>query len=204
MEDKDRFVDKLLDSALAHRREAEPRAGLETRIMEGVRAAAGERDARTKVWKLWVAAAATTAVVVMSVAIYVANRSHSPASQTSQASKTVPPPSPRETFTANSGATPETGTAPTVTEQKQIERRVRKPPRHVEAHRWPSQFPTPAPLTPEEKALVQYVQETPPEVLAASFFPQLLESQPTEINPVKIPPIKIQPLTVRTPGEELQ
>jgi hypothetical protein len=204
MEDKDRFVDELLNSALAHRRGAEPRPGLEGRILERVRAAAGERDAGRKVWKLWLAAGATAAVVLTSVAIYVAKRSHSPAAQTSQASKTVPAPPAREALAANSATTPRAGTATTNDEPQPIARRGRKSLRRIETPRWPSQFPTPAPLTEEQKALVQYVRETPPKVLAEPTLKAEPMVQRVEIKPLEIPPLEIQPLAVGSTKEEIQ
>ena len=106
MEDKNRFVDELLDSALLQHRAAQPRPGLEGRILERVRATAGEEIARAKAWKLRIAAAATVAVVMMFVAIRVARRPYSPAVQTSKANKTVPAPAPKEILAANSGTTP--------------------------------------------------------------------------------------------------
>ncbi len=203
MEDKDRFVNELLDSALAQQRAAKPRPGLEGRILQRVHATASERSHGRKTWRLW-AAAAATAVVAVLIAIRVANRPHNPAPQISQAGNAVSAVSPTETLKAISKPSPATRPATKVVEPKRTARNEGKSSRRVETHHWPSQFPTPAPLSPEEKVLVRYVQETPPEVLAASLFPQLLESQPTEIKPVKISPIEIQPLTVRTPGEELQ
>jgi hypothetical protein len=191
MGDKNKFVDELLDSALAQQRAEEPRAGLEARILGHVCAAAGEREARTKVWKLWIAAAAT-AVVVTFVAIYVANRSHRPAVETSRAVNTVPSTSPKEILTANSGATPNARAAPSVHEPKLTARRERKPLRHIEAHHWPAQFPTPAPLTEEQRALVQYVRETPRQVLAEPILKAELTVQHVEIKPLEIPPLEIQ------------
>lgn len=204
MEDKNRFVDQLLDSALARHRAEEPRPGLEGRILERLRATASEKIAGAKAWNLWIAAAATVAVVMMFVAIRVARRPYSPAVQTSKANKTVPAPAPKEILAANSGTTPEAGNTATVIEPKRIARHENKLSHRVEAHHWPSRFPTPAPLTAEQKALVQYVRDTPPQVLEASLLPHLSESQPTEIKPVKFSSVQIQPLTVIKPGEELQ
>lgn len=203
MKDKDRLIDELLDSALAHHRAAQPRPGLEGRVLERVRATAGEEVAGGKAWKLWVAAAATV-VVVMFVAIGVANRSHSPAVETSEVLNTVPATSSRQILTANSGAIPKAGNPTTVVEPKQIAHRDSKPSRRARVPHWPSQFPTPAPLTAEEKALVQYVRDTPPQVLEASLFKQKSEDRPIEIRPLKIAPLEIQPLSVASSGEQLQ
>jgi hypothetical protein len=191
MGDKDQFVDELLDSALAHRRGAAPSAGLEARILEGVRSAVSKQGREWRAWKWW-AAAATAAVVVMFVVIRVANRSHSPAPQSSQAVRAVPAPTPEEILTANSGATPKAERATNVAEPKQVERRGRRPSRRIETPHWPSQFPTPAPLTEEQKALVQYVRETPAQVLAEPILKTELTVQHVEIKPLDIPSLEIQ------------
>lgn len=201
MEDNDRFVDELLDSALAQHRDAEPRPGLEGRIVAHVRAA-GQQSSKTR--KLWMAVAATAAAVVALVAIRVANRTHSLAPQTSQAVNAVPAPSPTETLKVNTERTPAAGTATKVVEPKRKVRGERKPLRRVQAHHWPSQFPTPAPLTAEEKALVRYVQETPPQVLAASLFKEKFLDQPVEMKSFKITPPSIRTSSVGSPKEEIQ
>jgi hypothetical protein len=201
MANKDRFVDELLESALAHRRDAEPRAGLETRILKHLRTAESERGSRKG---LWIAGTATAAAVVMVAAFYVARRPTSTAVKTSQAVNAVPAPSPKETLTANSEPAMKAGPATTVVARTRIVRREKKPSHGVDEHHWPSQFPTPAPLSREEKALVRYVQETPPHVLGESLFKRLAESQPTEIKPVMIAPIEIQPFIVGEATGELQ
>jgi hypothetical protein len=201
MEDNDRFVDELLNSAMAHNRDEEPRAGLEGRILAHVRATATARSAAKKAWRLWAAAAATAAVLVLA-AIFAANHVHRSVPQTSQAANTAPVAPPAETLKANS----ETAAASVTkaVEPTQIARRVRKPLRHVEAHHWPSQFPTPAPLTPEQRALVQYVQQTPPQVLAASTLKPEATVQRVEIKPLEIPRLEIKPLALGLVGKELQ
>ncbi|TAM84741.1 MAG: hypothetical protein EPN47_01100 [Acidobacteria bacterium] len=204
MGNKDRFVDELLDSALANQRAAAVRPGIEARIMDRVRAAAGDEIAAGTAWKLWVAAAATIAVVMMIAVIRLANRSHGPAGETSQAVNAVSSTSRKETLAANSGANPKAGTATTALKLAQIEHPVRKSSRQAEAHYWPAQFPTPAPLTAEQKALVQYVRETPPQVLAEPILKAELTVQHVEIKPLEIPPLEIQPLALGAGHEEMQ
>ena len=203
MEDKDRFVDELLDSSLAHRREAAPRPGLEARILELVRSTASAERAGGMAWKWW-AAAATAAVVVMFVMIRVANRSHRPVPQTSRAANAVPAPSPGETLKAIAEPTPVADPATKVAQPKRIARHESKPSHRVEAHHWPSQFPTPAPLTEEQKALVQYVRETPAQVLAEPVLKAELTVERVEIKPLEIPPLKVRPLSSQPPREEVQ
>lgn len=204
MKDKDRFVNQLLDSALAHHRAADQRPGLEARLLDGVRATAGEEIAAAKTRRLWIAAAATAAVFMTLAVIRVANRAHSPAVESSQAANVIPSTSPEQKLTANSGTTPnDIGAAPVV-KPKRTAHRESRPVRQVEAHHWPSQFPTPAPLTAEQKALVQYVRETPPQVLTAFLSRVEALDQPVEIKPVKIVPLEIQPLSAGSNKEKLQ
>ncbi len=202
MEDKDRFVDELLDSALAHHRDAEPRAGLEGRILAHVRTAQATRS-RTNAWKLCLAAAAATAAVLALVAIYEANHTLRPVPQASQAANTAPAPSPTESLKANLEPAPAAASVTKVVEPPQIARRERKPPRHVEAHHWPSQFPTPVPLSAEEKALLQYVHEASPEMLAEPPLMEQATLRAIEIKPLKIKPLKIKPLELGTPHDEI-
>ncbi|HXH48310.1 MAG TPA: hypothetical protein VNM47_02970, partial [Terriglobia bacterium] len=171
--------------------------------LEGVRAAGSERGREWRAWKWW-AAMATAAVVVAFVVIRVANRSHSPVPQTSQAANAVPAPSPRETLKAIAEPAPVAGPATKVAQPKRIAHREGKPSHRVEAHHWPSQFPTPAPLTPEEKALVQYVRETPAQVLAEPILKTELAVQHVEIKPLEIPQLEIEPLALGPAGEEFQ
>ncbi len=195
MENNNKFVEKLLDSALLHRTKPEPAPGLEARILERVRADAGEQSDRKKLWKFWVAAVAAGAAVAMITMIYVANRSHSPAANTTQAGNAVPAPAPGEKPAANTEATLQPRSKGVVAAPMQAARHERKPTHRAETPHWPSQFPTPAPLSPEEKALIQYVRDTPPQDLAASYPQQEAESESFEIKPLEIAPLDIPPLS---------
>jgi hypothetical protein len=202
MEDKDQFVDELLDSALAQQRGAEPRPGLEGRILERARAAGSMPSSSRKRWIIGPGVAA--AVVVMVAAIHVTHRPHSPAIHTPQAGNIVPASAPRNTLTASSRTTPEKATAAMVPDSKQLVRRVRKSSRRVEAHRWPSQFPTPRQLSPEEEALVQYVRNTPPQVLAKPILKADFTVQRVNIKPLKIAPLEMRPLSLGSKQGEMQ
>ena len=200
MQDKDQFIDELLDSALAHQPGAEPRAGIEGRILSHVRAAT-KQSSRTR---LWLASAATAAALVMFLAIFVERRSHQPAVQSPQVSKAAPLIQPKETLSAKIEPAPKAGTAPTSIATKRTAHRDRKPSHGVEARHWPSQFPTPAPLSPEEKTLVQYVRETPSQILAEPILKAEFTVQHVEIKPLEIPPLEIKPLTEVPAKEEIQ
>ena len=198
MEDKNRFIDQLLDSALAHQRGAEPRAGFEARIVESVRAAGRERARAGERWtrpvKLWVAIAATAAVIVAFAAIHVTNRPQSPAVQTSRVSHAVPAPPANERLTANSETTPQPGTTTVIEQSRRIVNHERKTSRRIKAVHWPSQFPSPAPLSNEQKALLQYVRDTPPEVLAKPLLKKDWTTQRVQLEPLQITPLEVSPL----------
>ena len=201
MEDKDRFIDELLDAALARQHNAEPQAGVETRILERVRTSATGQSSRRRAWVVVTAVAAAAFLVVM---VRVANRSHSPAVQTPQISKVVPSPQPNERLAASSETARQPGSRRAITTTERTEHHQRKTSGRTVARHWPSQFPTPTPLSPEERALVRYVQETPPQVLAASLFKEQSVEQPLEIKPLKIVPLEIRPLSLGSKQEEMQ
>lgn len=202
MEDKNKFVDELLDSALAHQPKPEPGHGFEAHIVGSVRAHADEQSARKKPWKFRAAAVATAIAVLVIAAIYVATRSHGPALKLStQAGNAVPAPAPSKNPPIKAEATPQPGSKEVVAANHGAARRETKPAHRAKAPHWPSQFPTPAPLSPEERTLIQLVRDTPPKVLAAlSKQP----SQSVEVKPLKIPPLEIKPLAAGTAEEAMQ
>ncbi|MEJ2010185.1 MAG: hypothetical protein P8Z30_18860 [Acidobacteriota bacterium] len=196
MEDKKQFVDRLLDSALAHRQKTEPRPGLEVRILENIRTADRQNAQAHWSWAPrttgWVLVAAV--VVVVAAVVYVAYLGRGPAVQTPRASQTVTVQPQNKELAASPEATPKPRRVAPVLKAKQAAQEVGPKPRRTEAHRWPAQFPTPAPLTPEEKALMRYVEETPAQVLATPVLKKEAAIQPVEIEPLKIPPLEIKPL----------
>jgi hypothetical protein len=202
MEDKNQFIDELLDSALAHRRGAAPEPGLEARILEGVRAAARKRPSRGALWnfpaKGWMTVAVAAAVISVVAFVRMAERQRTPAAGTSQAvnahamNNNLP------------SATPSATALATIVEPKPTPPSERPKPRRIEAPRWPAQFPTPAPLSPEQKLLIQYVRETPPQVLATPLLKEQSSIQPLEVKPLKIQPIEIKPLELGSTQEEIQ
>jgi hypothetical protein len=198
MEDKNKFIDELLDSALAHQRKAVPCPGLEARIMERVRAASNQRPSGGELWNLsgkgWIAVAVTAAVVIIIVFARVADRQHAPAARTPQADNAVSTRASNKNLVASREASPSASTMATIISPKHPPPRQREQLRRIKAAHWPAQFPSPAPLSKEEKALIRYVQETPPQVLGASLLEQQSSTEAVEIKPLEIPPLEIQPL----------
>lgn len=204
MENRERFINQLLDSALIHQQRAEPRTGLEARILERARTAANERENRKRLWKFWVAAGAAATLIVLVVAAQVANQSQRSAVLTSKVSRAVSVPTSKEKLTASTKTTPELGKATAVLGQKHAAHRQSKPSRGFEAKHWPSQFPTPAPLTKEEKLLIEYVRNTPPQVLSEPLLKKEAAIHPLEIESLKISPIEIKPLAPRATRKEFE
>jgi hypothetical protein len=188
-QDKDRKLDNLLDSMLARYSDAQPRPGLETRVMAQLREQAG----RKKSWKWslrWTCAGAMAAALVTVVFIVRLERPiespeppvfHADWSLLHHSDPSViqPPPASSSVTTAQRN-----GHAPQ--------------PRHQElavaADTRPDVFPTPAPLSDQEKLLLRYLARTARHEIVAQSHPDepvetaepfLLQIQPptrTEFN----------------------
>jgi hypothetical protein len=157
-------LDQLIDSALAGYSDAEPLAGLEERVLERVRLA----RKRKHIWWGWVAAAIAAAAVVF----VMADRPRPVQPLVGQAVRPAVGPLPD---------------APAQT-QRQAEGPVPHEPRNPAIRRKlpkRDQFPTPAPLTSEERALLQLARLHPEEL------PPTGELKPIEIVPIEITPLRI-------------
>ncbi len=175
MRDKERFVEDLLEASLERHYRAEPRAGLEARILAGI--AARERVVRRR-W-LWTFAAATAAVAVTVLALHGLRRPPAPVPTVSQAAAPKPQPPVTFTFTGPKPSAPHTA--------REGVRRIAA----AEPSR-PAQFPTPRPLTDSEKLLLVYTEVVPKKVLATPPTPPL--SQDLDISELNIAALDIKPL----------
>jgi hypothetical protein len=161
-------LDHMLDDALARYSGAEPLAGLEERVLHRVRA--GEITRRRPVG--WAVAFALAAALLLVAIITKTPRN--------------PAPKPRDTARAE---------IPVIVEQPRIASQHRRS--RVVARRAPSplpkqeQFPGPAPLTAEERALRNFVERDPAQ--AQQVFAQLRKrtNDPIEIQPIQIAPLRI-------------
>jgi len=146
--DKDRFVDELLDASLRQYRSEEPRSGLETRILAGARAS--ERAAQPRGTWMWVLGAATAGLAVVAVILSLPRPrpALAPSAAPRAATKPASPPiAPRAAAT--------------------VPMTVRGGSRVTVAARRPEQFPTPTPLSQEERLLLLYVKTADESGLAA-------------------------------------
>lgn len=172
----DQFLDKLLDATLERARGAEPRPGLEGRVMARLRAERAAQSPFTWTWRL-VAGLAALVVVAMTLRMLMrygstprprgtapslVSQSHGPEAASPPASTVVSRPA-----APNSAAPP----------QPAGRAHRRSAPRHERRVRWergsvhlasaePKQFPSPSPLSEEERLLLR-AKDAPPSVLVA-------------------------------------
>ena len=175
--DKQMQIDDMLDSLLANYSSAEPRPGLEARILANLRDAES-REASRGWWKvkwLW-AGAALAAAIVAGVVIggkrHVAPPAHTVA-QTAQPA--VPQPvlqQPSVQQPAIQSSAPEAvGATGTIHHRRKVLAPV--PPHNATLARSqrPAVFPTPTPLSEQEKLLLSYYNRTPREEVIAQSQP---------------------------------
>lgn len=164
-QEKDKRMDEMLDSLLANYSSAEPRPGLENRILANLRDAE-EKEAAHGWWNfkwLWVGGVAA-AIIVAAVLISGQHRVAPPTNVVIRTSQ----PAPQEGIQSH---------APAVRNET-----VRIRPRKSLAHTRPQNatlalserpavFPTPTPLSEQEKLLLSYLAGTPREEVVAQSHP---------------------------------
>ena len=168
--DEDRFADELLDASLRKYRSEEPRAGLETRILAGARAA--ERAAQRRGTWVWVLGAAAAGLAVVAVVLSL------PRSRPAL----VPSPAP---LAATKPASPPLGPQAVSTVPKTVR------PHVTLAARRPEQFPTPMPLSEQERLLLLYVKAADQSGLAAQA------NQSGKDQSLEIPELSIAALDIK-------
>jgi hypothetical protein len=184
-QERDRAAEQWLDDAIGHLRDVGPRAGLETRVLAGLRAHAEEGRRR---WQ-WVLAGSAAAVLVIALVASRPRTRHS-----------TP-----EIVQQNPPAQNQVASSPAVAKIKQA---AKKSPRIGEfrevnvasAGQSPAvrpaveardvTFPSAAPLNEQGRLLQVYLRRTPPQQLAlvAAREPSLksLESEDLNIAPLQI------------------
>jgi len=194
MKHNDEF-DKVLHDALAEYREAEPLTGLEQRVLRRVRSHVDRRQKLLWRWSAPTAAAAALAIVVWIGITARARHELAPAAVAQKGPAAAepqrkPPESTAKHYAAlNSETVVKTARSrqPHVPASSQVVSLQREPMRE--------QFPTPAPLTSDERTLLALVQMHPAAL-------QELPADDTD-NEIAIAPIAIKPLveTADSQGE---
>ena len=160
---KDRQIDEMLDSLLANYSSAEPRPGLETRILANLQGAAGN-ESSAGWWNFkWIWAGMVAAAIVMAVVLI--NGRHRVAPPTNvmvKIDQPVPQPeiqphepiAPKETARIHRRRT----SAPTLPQNATLAVSQR-----------PANFPTPVPLSEQERMMFSYLENTPQEIIVAQL-----------------------------------
>jgi hypothetical protein len=162
-------LDRVLDGALAKYAAAEPRAGLDERVLANLRAEQARVPER--VWWRWSVAGALVALVV--VALAVAWRSGRPHAPVIANHPPTPAPSVQQAgtrATSNGGAIRRT----------QVPRS--RPRVEIAANPQLDQFPSPRPLSEEEQLLVRYVHEFPEEAVLIAKAQAESEKEIEQLN----------------------
>ncbi|HET9180742.1 MAG TPA: hypothetical protein VFP59_01310 [Candidatus Angelobacter sp.] len=170
--DREKQLDRLLDSLLSQYSAAQPRPGLETRVLAQI-AECCERKQAGSGWRRWligagIAGSAVAVAIVMLV--FRAEQGHSPTpslannthtEQPQQSSKTVQVP-PTIPATRRKVAAQHTVAHPK-TEKKNREFET------LAVSQRPAVFPTPVPLTEQERLMFSYVENTPQSEVVAQI-----------------------------------
>jgi len=191
MKNEDEF-DGMLSEALRDVREAEPRVGIEGRVLAGARAKCEERRVR---WWKWAVAAA---VVIVTALVW------SVKDRWQVAEMRLPNTVPHESRSLPQTASTETireimkGNGPQAVSIKELRARRPKMSSQVQAASAKAPFPTPVPMTEQEKALM----------LLARNYPQVLVGVNVEreqkVQRLDIAPIEIEPIEIGGSGEKEQ
>jgi len=176
MDDRqNRFVDELLDASLRNYTSAPPRPGLESRVLAGVRA----RQQTARRHAAWGVGLAAVAAWVTLLVVHRPRPHPAPLPVIANASPNISAPSVAKV------TLPAQPTMP------------RRPPRTAPPGRMdtrPQQFPTPRPLSEQEKLLLAYVQSLKASSAASLQMTEESSEHDLEIPPLSIAEIKIEPL----------
>jgi hypothetical protein len=191
MDNKDlnQFIDDLLDAGLARYSNVTPRPGLEGRMLANVRA---ERERNS--WFLWagmLAAGAVAAIIVVGV-FDLARSIGRPASPLAATTRQSAP-----QVVASLPAV-EPALPPPPSRQAAKERVPRIVAETARQETRLDVFPSPQPMTEQEKLLLEYVRRNSPEVLSASA------ADSTAIQEVKIKELRITPLVAEQNETQLR
>jgi hypothetical protein len=163
--DKQMQIDEMLDSMLANYSAVEPRPGLETRILANLRETPKKQTAQGW-WNFkWVWAGMVAAAIIVA-AVLISGRRH------------VTPPTNVVVKTNQPAPQPEIQPHAPAARQETARVHRRKPPvptlpqdATLALSERPAIFPTPTPLSEQEKLLLSYVAGTPREEVIAQSHP---------------------------------
>jgi hypothetical protein len=179
----DRELDQLIDAALPSYSAAEPQPGFEHRVLR--RAFAEPRPKRTLLWAwaLAVPIAACLLVFLFFAGWHNSHRSVLEATATTAPAATAA--SPRETPATESFPSPRRRSIPRTLSTHPSTTRETLPKEEV--------FPSPSPLTSEERAAIALVRDP-------AQMPRQIDTAGVEISPIHIAELQIEPIA---PSDDL-
>lgn len=181
---QDHFVGELLEATLKRLGGEEPRAGLELRVLAGVRSRQGAARRRRMVWTLAACAGMVAAIVL------VLHSTHAPGRHR-VASASLPQQTPKPL--ASSGSADSRFWSPRLAQAPRQKPRTPKP--GIRATKRPEQFPTPMPLTEQEKLLMAYFDKaTKPDAVVGATATNEAPVTDLRIPGIEITPMEIKPL----------
>jgi len=185
---RDQFVDELLEASLKQYRGEEPRSGLEMQILAGIRTWQRAARRRRLVWAMALCAGMLAAIGL------VLHSAHAPSRQrVTSASGAHRAPLQAAKPPASPGSADSRLGSPRLVQRRVKERRTTTPGDRAAWPSGPEQFPTPMPLTEQEKLLLAYVSKvTKPESAVETN-----EKDEAPITELRIPAIKIAPLEIK-------
>jgi hypothetical protein len=185
----DQFVDELLEAALKRYGGEGPSAGLEMRVLAGVLSRQGAARRLRLVWALAACAGILAAIVLVLHSARAPRREPViSASAPRQAAKPA----------ASSGSAGSRSASPRLVQGPREKPRTPKPGVLATKPSRPEQFPTPMPLTEQEKLLLTYfANTTKPDLLAETNKAE----GAAEISNIKVAPLEIEPLDDSESGQ---
>jgi len=183
---RDPFLDELLEASLKQYRGEEPRSGLEIRILAGVRSRQRATRRRGLVWA--VAACAGILAAVILALHFPPTRYRQPLPLASGAQRA---PLQAAKPSAMPGSADSRFRSPRLVGGPKEKPRTPKP--GVPASKRPEQFPTPFPLTEQEKLLLVYLNKATKTNLVA----ETNQTDETPVSDLEIPTINIAALEIK-------
>jgi hypothetical protein len=178
-------LDQILDDALVEYRQAEPLAGLEDRVLQRVKS---QTERARQSWWHWNAIAAAAAVLAIAAWIGFGGRARHEAPAPVAQEQTLPAgsyPRAKETHIAKEPSKDKSMAAPKTVPYR-IARAAAPTQATAQSATVGDQFPSPAPLKPEERMLLALAQTHP------EFLGKL--SRNDDDQEISIAPIHIKPL----------
>ncbi|HEY1938896.1 MAG TPA: hypothetical protein VGJ33_13260 [Candidatus Angelobacter sp.] len=166
-QEKDKQIEEMLDSMLAMYSSTEPRPGLETRILANLQSTAA-REVSNGWWNfkwLW-AGAVMAAVIVLGVLI----SGHHHAMPTDKTIVRTQEPTPLQTQ-AQQNSVAQAGHTISIIHRPKKDVPAKPEDKTLALNQRPQTFPSPAPLSEQEKLLLSYYAGTPREEVIAQSRP---------------------------------